>query len=143
MSRLVICAVGVALLALAGCGDDEAGKGDRGVGAGQSRNITVLTDDTFDAEVMQASTPVLIDFWAEWCGPCKMVAPTVDRIADDYAGRLKVGKVDVDVARETAKKHQITAIPTLIIFKGGNVSEQITGAVAKSQISAAIDKAVA
>jgi thioredoxin 1 len=100
---------------------------------------TTLTDQNFDAEVLQSETPVLVDFWAVWCGPCKMIAPVVEEIAGEYAGKLKVGKLDVDNNNSTAARYNIRGIPTLLLFKGGNVVDQIVGAVGKSQIRKTID----
>jgi thioredoxin 1 len=97
-------------------------------------NIIEVTDSSFEQDVLQSDQPVLVDFWAPWCGPCRAIAPVVEELSADYGSKLKVAKCNVD------GKYGIRAIPTLIIFKGGNVSEQITGAVAKSQITAAIDK---
>ena len=105
--------------------------------AGQ--NVHTFTDATFDSEVLQSDVPVLVDFWAEWCGPCKMMAPTVDAIAADYAGRVKVGKVDVDSNMGTAGRYQIRGIPTLLLFKGGNLVDQIVGAVGKTQVQKMLD----
>ena len=105
-------------------------------------NIIEITDATFEKEVLQSEVPVLVDFWAPWCGPCRAIAPVIEELAGDYVKKLKVGKCNVDDNPNTPSRFGIRAIPTLIIFKGGNVSEQITGAVAKSQIAAAIDKAV-
>jgi len=107
------------------------------------KNIMEVSDGNFEQEVLQSDVPVLVDFWAPWCGPCRAIAPLIDELSGDYAGKLKVAKCNVDENSKTPSRYGIRAIPTLIIFKGGNVSEQITGAVAKSQISAAIDKAVA
>lgn len=107
------------------------------------KNIMEVSDGNFEQEVLQSDVPVLVDFWAPWCGPCRAIAPLIDELSGDYAGELKVAKCNVDENPKTPSRYGIRAIPTLIIFKGGNVSEQITGAVAKSQISAAIDKAVA
>jgi len=107
------------------------------------KNIMEVSDGNFEQEVLQSDVPVLVDFWAPWCGPCRAIAPLIDELSGDYAGKLKVAKCNVDENPKTPSRYGIRAIPTLIIFKGGNVSEQITGAVAKSQISAAIDKAVA
>ena len=99
-------------------------------------------DGNFDTIVLKEAKPTLVDFWAPWCGPCRAIAPVIDELSNEYTGRLKVAKCNVDDNPKTPSKYGIRAIPTLIIFKGGNVSEQITGAVAKSQIAAAIDKAV-
>jgi len=105
-------------------------------------NVSSVTDNSFEAEVIQASQtqPVMVDFWAEWCRPCHMLAPTVAEIATDYAGRLKVVKVNVDENVNTAGKFNIRGIPTLLIFKGGQVAEQIVGAVPKDQISKVVDR---
>jgi len=102
--------------------------------------IIEISDSTFDQEVLKSDVPVLVDFCAPWCGPCRAIAPVVDELANEYADRLKVAKCNVDDNPKTPSRYGIRAIPTLIIFKGGNVSEQITGAVAKSQIAAAVDK---
>ena len=106
------------------------------------KNIMEVSDGNFDQEVLQSDVPVLVDFWAPWCGPCRAIAPLIDELSGDYTGKLKVAKCNVDENPKTPSRYGIRAIPTMIIFKGGNVSEQITGAVAKSQITAAIDKAV-
>lgn len=105
--------------------------------------IIEISDSTFEQEVLQSDVPVLVDFWAPWCGPCRAIAPVVDELANEYADKLKVAKCNVDDNPKTPSRYGIRAIPTLIIFKGGNVSEQITGAVGKSQIAAAVDKAMA
>jgi thioredoxin 1 len=105
-------------------------------------NILEINDSSFEQEVIQSSTPVLVDFWAPWCGPCRAIAPVIEELSTEYAGKLKVAKCNVDDNPKTPSRFGIRAIPTLIIFKAGNVSEQITGAVAKSQIAAAIDKVV-
>lgn len=93
-----------------------------------------LTDANFDAEVLKSDKPVLVDFWAEWCGPCKMIAPIVDEIAKELDGKLKVGKVDVDNNQQIAMKFGIRSIPTLLIFKGGKVAEQLVGAIPKKNL---------
>ncbi len=99
-----------------------------------AENIVELTDQNFDQEVLQSDVPVLVDMWAVWCGPCKLIAPHVEAIAREYAGRVKVGKLDVDHNRLTAMKYGIRSIPTLLIFKGGRVVDQIVGAVPKEHI---------
>lgn len=93
-----------------------------------------LTKDNFQKEVIEASVPVLVDFWATWCGPCRAVAPVIDELAVDYEGRLKVGKVDVDAEQQLAADFGVRSIPTLLIFKDGKMAEQIVGAVPKSQL---------
>ena len=98
-----------------------------------------ITDANFDSEVLKADTPVLVDFWAVWCGPCKMVAPVVEEIASEYDGKLKVGKLDVDNNPEVSMKFGIRSIPTLKVFKGGKVVEQIIGAVPKRNL---VDKVI-
>ena len=101
-----------------------------------------LTDDNFSAEVLSAETPVLVDFWAAWCGPCRMVAPIVEELANEYAGRAKICKLDVDDAQKTAGEYGIRSIPTLLIFKEGKVADQVIGAVPKSQITEKLDAAI-
>ncbi|NOY58323.1 MAG: thioredoxin [Calditrichaeota bacterium] len=96
-----------------------------------------ITDSNFDEQVLKSELPVLIDFWAIWCGPCKMIAPIVEEIGNEYHGKLKVGKLDVDHNRNTAMQYGIRSIPTLLLFKDGDVVEQIIGAVSKSHL---IDK---
>jgi thioredoxin 1 len=106
--------------------------------------IAAATDSNFEAEVLSASKsqPVMVDFWAEWCRPCHMLAPTVAEIAQDYAGKLKVMKLNVDEAMNSASRYNIRGIPTLLIFKNGQMVEQIVGAVPKDQITKAVDKHV-
>ncbi|MDH5300558.1 MAG: thioredoxin TrxA [Gammaproteobacteria bacterium] len=104
-----------------------------------SDRIVYLSDDTFEDEVIKASTPVLVDYWAEWCGPCKMIAPILDEIADEYAGKIKVAKLNIDENPSTPPKFGIRGIPTLMLFKNGNVEATKVGAVSKSQLTAFID----
>ena len=93
-----------------------------------------ITDDSFQVEVVDSSLPVLVDFWAVWCGPCRMVAPIVDELAVEYEGRVKVGKVDVDSEQKIAADYGIRSIPTLLIFKNGELADQVVGAVPKNQL---------
>ncbi|MBM4342014.1 MAG: thioredoxin [Deltaproteobacteria bacterium] len=105
-------------------------------------NTATFTDNNFQAEVLQSDKPVLVDFWAVWCGPCRMVGPIVDQLADEYAGRVKVGKVDVDSNQRIAASYHISSIPTLMVFKGGQVVEQVLGAQPKQRIAALLDRHV-
>ena len=104
-----------------------------------SDKIVHITDDTFEQEVLQSQTPVLVDYWAEWCGPCKMIAPALDQIAAEYAGRLKVAKLNIDENQATPPKYGIRGIPTLMLFKNGNLEATKVGALSKSQLAAFID----
>jgi thioredoxin 1 len=106
-------------------------------------NILEVKDSNFDTEVLKSEVPVLVDFWAEWCGPCKMMGPTVDAIATEYAGKLKVAKLDVDENGGTAMRYNIRGIPTLLLFKGGRVVEQRVGAVGKSEVLKMVQSHVA
>ncbi len=105
--------------------------------AGQ--NTVTFTDANFDTEVLSSEVPVLVDFWAEWCGPCRMMSPTVDAIATDYNGRLKVGKLNVDENNQTAMRFQVRGIPMLLLFKDGKVVDQRVGAMGKSEVQKMID----
>ncbi|MDK9716387.1 thioredoxin [Trichlorobacter thiogenes] len=104
--------------------------------------VLTLTDANFDRDVLQSDLPVLVDFWATWCAPCKAIAPLIDSVAADYAGKVKVGKVNVDDNQATPGKYGVRGIPTLILFKGGKVIDQVVGAVPKSQLDALIAKAL-
>ncbi|MFC1513640.1 thioredoxin [candidate division KSB1 bacterium] len=106
-------------------------------------DLVHFTDANFDDEVLKSDLPVLVDFWAEWCAPCKMIAPTVEEIAKEYEGKLKVGKVDVDSNPQISSKFQIRSIPSLFIFKDGKVADQIVGAVPKAAITGKVDAVVA
>jgi len=104
-----------------------------------SEHITHISDDSFDQEVLQSSIPVIVDYWAEWCGPCKMIAPILDEVAKEYDGRLKVTKLNIDENQQTPPKYGIRGIPTLMLFKNGNVEATKVGALSKSQLTAFID----
>jgi thioredoxin 1 len=103
-------------------------------------NTVEITDSNFEAEVLKSSLPVLIDFWAAWCGPCRALAPTVDAVAEQYKDRVKVGKLNVDDNGATSSRFNIRSIPTLLLFKNGQVKEQIVGHVGKDTITRALDK---
>jgi len=104
-----------------------------------SEHIHHVTDASFEAEVVKADLPVLVDYWAEWCGPCKMIAPILDEVARDYAGRLRVAKVNIDENQDTPARFGIRGIPTLMLFKDGNVEATKVGALSKSQLTAFLD----
>jgi len=104
-----------------------------------SENIVNVTDGSFDNDVLKSEQPVLVDYWAEWCGPCKMIAPVLEEIAKEYEGRLKVCKLNIDENSETPPKFGIRGIPTLMLFKGGNVEATKVGALSKSQLAAFVD----
>ena len=107
-----------------------------------SDKVIHATDADFDAAVLQSEEPVLVDFWAQWCGPCKMIAPALDELAEAYAGKAKVVKVDVDRNRATAMKYQVRSIPMLLLFKGGQVRATQVGAVGKAQLGQMIENAL-
>lgn len=104
-----------------------------------NEHITHLSDAAFEQEVLQSQLPVLVDYWAEWCGPCKMIAPILDDISKEYAGRLKVAKLNIDDNQQTPPKYGIRGIPTLMLFKNGSVEATKVGALSKSQLTAFID----
>ena len=103
-------------------------------------NVSEVTDATFEQEVLKASLPVLVDFWAPWCGPCRAVAPVVEEIANEYNGKLKVLKLNTDENPKTAQSYRISGIPSLMVFKNGQPVEQVVGAVPKTTISSAVNK---
>lgn len=105
-------------------------------------NVQEFGDTNFETEVLQAEVPVLVDFWATWCAPCRMIAPHVEALADDYSGRIKVGKVNVDQAKAVSQRFGVMSIPTLLVFKGGEVVDKIIGAVPKENIQKMVDGAL-
>ena len=107
-----------------------------------NNNMIVFTDSNFESEVLKSDKPVLVDFWAEWCGPCRMMTPTVEAVAGEYAGRAKVGKVNVDENQGVTARYGIRGIPSLLLFKGGQVAAQKVGALSKSQLTAFLDSAL-
>ena len=108
-----------------------------------ANNIVILTAANFEEEVLKASAPVLVDFWAEWCGPCKMIAPILDELASEYDGKVKVGKVNIDEHQSIATEYGVRAVPTLLIFKYGEVEEQVVGLRSKRDLKANLDKVTA
>ena len=99
-----------------------------------------ITDDTFEQEVLQSDKPVIVDFWATWCGPCKMIAPILEEVASEYSDKVKVVKLDVDANNKTAGRYNIMSIPSLLFFKGGEMVDQVVGAIPKAQLTARLDK---
>jgi thioredoxin 1 len=107
-----------------------------------SENVVQVSDSSFESEVLKSSVPVLVDFWAGWCGPCKAIAPAIDELADQYAGQVKIAKVNVDENPATPGKYGVRGIPTLILFKDGQIVDQVVGAVPKNQLDGLIKKAL-
>jgi len=105
-------------------------------------NVIEFTDSNFQAEVVESEQPVLVDFWATWCGPCKMIAPTIEELASDYEGKARIGKIDIDQNQEVASIHGIQAIPTLLLFKGGKVVQRFQGVSPKEKLAEALDAAL-
>lgn len=108
-----------------------------------ANDVLEITDANFETEVIKSDVPVLVDFWAEWCMPCRMLAPTIEKVASDYSGRIKVGKLDTDANRQAAVKYGITNIPTVMLFKAGDVHTKLVGLKTESDFKTIIDKALA
>ena len=108
-----------------------------------SANITTITQENFKPEVLQSAQPFLVDFWAEWCGPCKMLSPILDELAQEYDGRIRIGKVNIDEHQELAAQYGIRSIPTLLLFQQGQVAEQLVGLRSKRDLKAAFDRVAA
>lgn len=108
-----------------------------------SKNVLTLGDANFAAEVLESDKPALVDFWAEWCAPCRMIAPAVDALADEYAGRVKIGKINIENDRDVAMKYGIEGIPTLLLFKGGQLRNKLVGLQDKQVLKQAIEKLLA
>jgi thioredoxin 1 len=106
-------------------------------------NMISLTQENFAKEVLQSATPVLVDFWAEWCGPCKMIAPILDELAEEYSGRVRIAKVNIDEQQALAAEYSVRAIPTLLLFKQGQVAEQVVGLRSKRDLKASFDRVAA
>ena len=107
-----------------------------------AENVMEFDNQNFDSDVLEAGMPVLVDFWAVWCGPCKAIAPIVEEVANDYSGKVRVGKIDVDSNNQVAMRYGIRSIPTLLLFSGGEVVDQIIGNVGKESIESMLSKAI-
>ena len=108
-----------------------------------AENLITLTEENFSQEVLKSATPIVVDFWAEWCGPCKMIAPVLDELAAEYDGKLKIGKVNIDEFQQIAINYGIQSIPTLLFFKDGQVADQVVGMRSKRDLKASFDRVLA
>lgn len=143
MKQVMIAAI--ACLLIGGCGGGTPTSTSESTStstptSGSTSGVNHVTDATFERDVLKADGPVLVDFWAPWCGPCRAMAPTVEEISRDYAGRVKVVKLNTDENPQSAQKYQIRGIPSLYLFKDGEVVEQVVGAVPKATLAAVLDK---
>lgn len=138
VARTLLVLVGASLLLVlggAGCGDPVSHSANE-----HPTNVVVITEANFQSEVMASTKPVLVDFWAPWCGPCRKIGPIVNELANDFDGRAKVAKVNVDEVPSLAQKFGVQAIPTLLIFQGGRVVDQVMGALPKAELAAKLEK---
>ena len=141
--RAIPLGLSLVLVFLCACNHQEAGSAQSQHGEAAAGKVAVMTQANFSGEVLNSPTPVLVDFWAAWCGPCRQIAPIVAELSVEYDGRVKFGKVDVDAQTELAEKYSITAIPALLVFKDGKMVEQVVGLRSKKDLKGTLDKVLA